>query len=114
MERNTELHTDVHRTVKHLEIADFELEISNGLYWLRYGSRCYPAILTPHNFKRLFEIEGTPIEGFSGDEAVPFRKAILIRREGNICGDVFDEEGDDITPQPCWVKEPKGEISKKP
>lgn len=114
MERNTDLPTDGHRKAKHLEIADFELEISNGLYWLRHGGRCYPTILTPYDFKRLFEIEGTPIEDFAGDEPVRFSKAILMKREGNICGDVFDEEGDDITPQPCWVKETNDEISTHP
>ncbi|MCC5842534.1 MAG: hypothetical protein JJT96_20625 [Opitutales bacterium] len=87
------------------EITDFELSIACGLYWIAHEDRNYPVILTPHHLKRLFEIEGLPIEDFTGDESARFRKVILQRREGNFGGDLFDEQGDDITPQRCWVKE---------
>jgi hypothetical protein len=91
--------------MKHLEIANFELSIFNGLYWIAYEERQYPVILTPYHLKRLFEIEGLPIEAFTGDEPARFSKAILLRRDMRFAGDLFDEEGDDITPQHCWVKE---------
>lgn len=105
MEQNTDSTTDKPSAMQHLEIANFELSISNGLYWIAYEERQYPVTLTPYHLKRLFEIEGLPIAEFTGDEPARFSKAILLRRDVCFGGDLFDEEGDDITLQHCWVKE---------
>lgn len=88
---------------KHQEIKNFEISISNGQYWIDYEDRNYPVILTPHEFKRLFEVEGVPIEKFTDEDPVRFHKAVLLRSERRFRGDLFDEEGCDVTPQPCWV-----------
>ena len=87
------------------EISNFEISISNGLYWISYEDNQYPIIITTYQFKRLFEIEGLPIEDFTGEEPASFNKAILLRRNVSFGGNLFDEEGDDMTPQKCWVKE---------
>lgn len=105
MQQNTDSPSTEARAIGIQEITDFELSIFNGLYWISYEDRQYPVILTPHHLKRLFEIEAMPIEDFTGNEPLRFSKAILLRRDVRIGGDLFDEEGDDITPQPCWVKE---------
>ncbi len=86
-------------------IENFELTVGNGQYWLNVGKRSFPIIMTPCHLKRLFEIEGIPIRDFSGDEPFQFHKATLLRSELSFRGDLFDREGHDITPQPCWVKE---------
>jgi len=105
MQQNTNTSSGEARAIRLQEITDFEISISNGLYWISYEERHYPVILTPYHFKRLFEFEGLPIEDFTGDEPVRFTKTILQRREQTWYGDLYDEEKDDVTPQACWVKE---------
>lgn len=76
------------------------------MFRINYGECYYPIIMTPYHFSKLFEIEGIPIESFTADSPVRFTKAILIRSGYNICDEVFNEDGNDITPQVCWPKEP--------
>ena len=85
-------------------IKNFEIELSNGLYWISSENGRYPVVLTPYDFKRLFEIEGIPIESFTGQEPLRFQKTTLIQSHYQVGSDVFDEEGQDITPQTCWVE----------
>jgi len=91
-------------------IKDFEIELSNSLYWISSENGRYPVVLTPYDFKRLFEIEGLPIEGFTGQEPLRFRRAKLIQSRNQVGGDIFDEEGQDITPQTCRVAEPESSV----
>lgn len=76
-----------------------------GLLWISYEERKYPVTLTPYDMMRLFEIEGLPIQEFNHSEPVSFTKAILHRCPQTISGDIFDEDGCDITPQHCWIEE---------
>lgn len=105
MHQNTDSAPPVSFIRQTQEITNFEISISNGLYWISYKDNQYPIIMTPYQFKRLFEIEGLPIEDFTGDESACFNKAVLLLRNVRFSGDLFDEEGDDISPQECWVKE---------
>jgi len=93
-------------SIPHKEIRDFEISLESSMFWIRYEKRRYPIIMTPYDFSRLFEIGGIPIESFTSDNSVQFTKAILVRAGYNICDEIYNEEGNDITPQECWPKEP--------
>lgn len=101
-------HTDTPNAAssrKPIEIRSFTLERSMGLFWISYEEHKYSVTLTPYDMMRLFEIEGLSIEEFNHLEPVSFTKAILLRSPYTIAGDIFDEEGCDITPQYCWIAE---------
>ncbi len=95
--------------VKVVEIRDFDLEIFNTQYWIRYGDgenrRCYPIIMTPYNLLKLFDIEEIKIEPdtMNSSEPIHFSKAVLLRSKFSIRGDLRGEENDDLTAQECWV-----------
>lgn len=91
-------------SIPHVEIKNFELSLAFSQYMVSYDTYHYPIIMTPHEFLKLFETEGIPIESFTGDEPTRFTKVVLMRKGYTMRGDIYDEEGADCTPQRCWVK----------
>ena len=67
--------------------------------------------MTPYEFLKLLEIEGIPMESCTGNYPIRFTKAVPMRAGYKICGDLYNEYGDDTTPLPCRVKENTPEAS---
>lgn len=92
-------------SIPHVEIRNFKISLDFSQYWISYGEYRYPIFMTPYEFLKLFEIEGIPIESFTDNQPILFTKAVLMKAGFKMSGEVFDEEGGDCTPQPCWVKQ---------